>query len=142
MDSRESLIALRERVAKGAVFDVAYPFVREEVEFADVEGGRTALSWRPGTRYEEVPGSGNAYYDAPGVVSVADGIGTMRLSVVDTFHPKPFPSRVFYTREWVPPTGKPFGKRRLLMTTRGNFTALLRGYRHEFSLTSEGQTHG
>lgn len=59
----------------------------------------------------------------------------MALDVVATFKPGRFPERVFYTRRWVDPDGREFGKTgRLLIATAGQFRRLLKGYRHPFAV--------
>lgn len=117
-------------MTEGEVFDVVYPFVRDtynEPDF-DTEGGgyNEVPTWKPGVRFEE--------RSAGAVESCADALGTMRLTVVSVHKPGRFPTRVFYTRAWVNPDGKAFGKSKLRVTTAGPFRVLTHGYRHSYVL--------
>lgn len=59
----------------------------------------------------------------------------MVLDVVATFKPGRFPERVFYTRRWIDPDGREFGKtNKLRATTTAHFRSLLKGYRHDFEV--------
>ncbi len=70
--------------------------------------------------------------------AVADAIGKQRLTVVGTYKPGTFPTRVFYVRKWVDPDGREFGKKACQTTTVNAFTALRRGYRHPFTMAEKG----
>lgn len=111
------------------VIEVPYPFVRETVSLPDDDeegtGSVEVETWRPGTRQEHV-GMGD-------VESYADGIGSMQLTVVSEHKPGRFPTRIFFTRRWVDPDGKQFGKPKLRMTTKAAFQRLAAGYRHHFA---------
>lgn len=108
---------------------VAYPFVRDTFSYYD-EGSETEeLTWKPGIRYEH-----RGPYPDSEPVSVADAIGRMELTIVSVHKPGRFPTRVFYTRKWIDPDGKRFGKTRLRMTTQATFNTLARGYRHPYEL--------
>ena len=113
----------------GTVFDVAYPFVREDVQLFGEDGHYTTKSWRPGVRFEPVyPDDSEA---------VADGMGAQIVTVVSTHKPGPtWPERVFYTREWRNPTGGRFGKKGLRVKTTAAFRRLIQGYRHHFEMAS------
>ena len=50
--------------------------------------------------------------------------------MVSTHKPGAFPTRVFYTRKWIDPQGKTFGKDALRVTTLGYFRTLTKGYRY------------
>lgn len=114
----------------GEVYEVAYPFVRDTYNCLDYDedgGGIVNVpTWKPGVRIEP-DGQGDCQNNA-------DALGTMRLTVVSVHKPGRFPARVFYTRAWVNPEGKVFGKTKLRMTTAGAFTILTRGYRHSYVL--------
>jgi hypothetical protein len=43
--------------------------------------------------------------------------------------PRPYPPRAFYTRQWVSPEGKTFGKTALRITTLEAFKRRVQGYR-------------
>lgn len=114
-------------------FDVPHPFIREadtHTEFdADGFSSREVSSWRPGVRNEPV------YPDD--AECVADAMGAQLITVVGTYRPGKFPTRVFFTRQWRDPDGKVFGRGKLHITTLGCFRGLLRGYRVEFRLVRE-----
>lgn len=115
----------------GDVFRVRFPFVRESVDVPDYDpegqGFATIISWKPGVRFEDYTGYGD-------VESVCDGEGFMVLTVVDTFKPGRFPTRVFYTRRWVDPDGKEFGKGKLHVTICSAFTRRATCYQHDYVL--------
>lgn len=115
----------------GEVFNVAYPFARSTYSRwdGDEETGPYCTdvpTWAPGVRHAD-KGEGD-------VESIADGFGRMVLTVVSTHKPGKYPMRVFFTREWITPDGKQFGKRKCRVTTLGAFKALTQGYRHQFVL--------
>ena len=116
----------------GEVFRVGYPFVRDTFYTYDEEGGYESPTWRPGVRYEP---------DGPeSVAVVADGEGEMRLTVVDTFKPGRYPTRVFVTRRFVRPDGAEFGKGKLHIWTVEKFRRLSRGYSQPYELSEEAAT--
>jgi hypothetical protein len=106
----------------GTEFKVQYPFVLTTACGIDEEGPTCFPSWKPGV--ERVP----VYPDSD--EAVFHGEGFMVLTVVDTFKPGKYPTRVFYTRSWIDPQGRTFGKTKLRMTTVGHFKTLASGYRH------------
>lgn len=116
----------------GDIFRVKFPFVRCEVDICDEDpesfgGFVTIKSWKPGVEF--VPcGIGD---DSE---AVCDAEGEMVLTVVDVHKPGRFPSRVFYTRRWVNPDGKEFGKGALRITTLTAFKRRAAGYMHEYEL--------
>lgn len=111
-------------IADGQTFEVPYPFIIEEVELCDGGGFYTEKSWRPGVRYEAIgPEDSEA---------IADGIGKQLITVVSQHKPGNFPKRYFYLRQWQAPSGKVFGKRRLLVASAGGFRSLIRGYRYPY----------
>ncbi|MFS0771067.1 hypothetical protein [Sphingomonas sp. 1P08PE] len=112
-------------ISTGDVHLVRYPFVRTTFESIGEDGYETVASWQPGTIAE------SGYDD---VSYGADGEGWQEITVVDVFQPGSFPTRVFYTRRWIDPTGRAFGKRRLLICTREKFRRLIAGYRFHYDL--------
>jgi hypothetical protein len=116
----------RRGYREGQIFDIDYPFVLTLYLDRDPDGCDERLSWKPGTTQERC---------APDdFESVAHGTGKMRLTIVGTFKPSGFPERVFFTRKWIDPDGRQFGKNRLHIKARSQFTNLTKGYRHEFRL--------
>lgn len=108
---------------------ISYPFSRDKyMDFGEdfnstpVEMG----TWRPGVVFEQMDD-----YEA---YALADAMGSIVLTIIATFKPGNYPTRVFYTRHWIDPDGKRFGKGSLRMTTERNFKVMLRGYRHHFEL--------
>ncbi len=118
----------------GDVFRVEYPFVRDTYcADVDIESGRDimATTWRPGT---EFVGSQGPDGELTSGAYQAHGMGTMVLTVVSVHKPGRFPTRVFFTREWVNPDGKTFGKRGCRMVTREKFERLSFRYQHDYEL--------
>lgn len=117
--------------AIGETFECVYPFVRDTFERVDACEESvdfvTTDTWKPGTRNELVGNESDTE-------SCADGMGRMVLTVVSTHKPGRYPMRVFYTRSWVTPDGKAFGKTKCRMSTVGAFRSLAGGYRHPFVL--------
>lgn len=123
-------------VTPGAQFTAPYPFKRDGKTLYEPDpeghGSYEIQCWTPGTRIQLA-------YDGCGE-HWADGTGSVRYTVVDTFRPGSWPTRVFYMREWIDPDGKVFGKDRLRVTTLGAFRRLCRGYRHnDVQFTGEQQ---
>lgn len=106
----------KDAITAGATFEVDYPFVQEEYETWGEDGPYKLKSWKPGCEYRLVPPDNSEAY--------ANGMGKMLLSVVDVHTPGKYPTRVFYTRRWIPPTGKAFGKARLHICTLEKFRRL------------------
>lgn len=117
---------------KGAVYNVVYPFARATYTDhgnGDEEGGDSpeeVPTWKPGVRHAD-KGEGD-------IESLVDAFGRMVLTVIDVHKPGKYPTRVFYTRTWVNPDGKAFGKGKLKITTVSAFLSFTRGYKHEFIL--------
>ena len=117
------------------VHEVPYPFFQETVDAPWEMTGEdftvpTIKSWRPGCSFEEL----EDIYGSFSPDWYADGMGHMVLTVIQRVNmPKPYPGRVFYTRQWRDPSGKLFGNKKLRIATTGSFNRLLRGYRHPFS---------
>ena len=118
----------------GTSYQVSYPFVlssHTKVDFDDPEPhGWKVPSWKPGTEHRFV------YPDTEEMVY--HGQGFMVLTVVDTFKPGKYPTRVFYTRSWIDPQGHTFGKTKLRMTTVSHFKTLARGYRYHEDIRKSG----
>lgn len=114
--------------------EVAYPFFQDDYNGLDEDGPYTAKTWRPGVRYEMVPPDDSE--------AVADGVGKMIMEVVSRHKPGRFPERVFYTRRWVDPTGKEFGKRRLMIATSQQFRRIANGYRFEYRVAKARKEMG
>lgn len=115
-----------------------YPFVRDEhcVEGVDHDGLPLCIqfgNWRPGTRMES-RGLRAPYYEEEIIDCLADGMGQIELTAISIHRPGKFPTRVFFTRHWIDPDGKRFGKNKLRMTTVNAFAALTTGYRHDFEM--------
>lgn len=105
-----------------------FPFTREVYEAPpdDPEGDWVKVpSWKPGAEL------GADQYDE---WCVADGRGEVVYTVIAVFKPGSFPTRVFYTRNWIDPDGKRFGKNNLRITTAQHFRTLIKGYRHDYEL--------
>ena len=115
----------REELLPGQVFTFQYPFVRSTFTEFDEEGSSEHPCWKPGVRHEMVPPEG-------GDLTIADARGHQQVTVVGTFKPGKFPERVFYTRKWIDPDGRIFGKNALRITTIQGFRSLRRGFRHDF----------
>jgi hypothetical protein len=119
----------------GDVFRVKYPFVRCEVDVADADpegqGFATIRSWKPGVEFVALGPYGE---DAE---AICHAEGEMVLTVVDVFKPGRFPARVFFTRQWVSPEGKTFGKCGLHITTAPAFKRRAARYMHEYRVAAE-----
>ena len=114
----------------GTQFKVRYPFVLTTGNECDEEGPHYFPSWKPGVERQAVyPDSDEAVFH---------GEGFMVLTVVDTFKPGKYPTRVFYTRSWIDPQGHTFGKTKLRMTTVGHFKTLVNGYRYHEGIRKGG----
>lgn len=115
--------AANHDLTEGRTFRVAYPFVRDLHSFMDEDGIGKSLTWKPGLRAVHVPA-----FEVPDVNEVADAMGEMILNVVSVHKPGRFPTRVFFTRQWVTPDGRGFGKDKLHVATAGKFRRLARGF--------------
>lgn len=120
-----------DKIKEGDVFVVEYPFIRVNISLMTEDGFYETESWKPGTNEEFVyPDDSEA---------VADGIGKMILSVVDVHKPGKFPERVFFTRKWVDPDGKEFGKNLLKIMVTPAFKRRASGFMYEYRLTEQTQ---
>ena len=124
------------KIEAGQTHPVAcYPVVGYVAKLLDKDDGCPYQNegWRPGCTLETDENAGGYF---PEKHYVADGVGSMVLDVVATFKPGRFPERVFYTRRWVDPDGREFGKpNKLRVTTAAHFRSLLKGYRHDFEVS-------
>lgn len=111
----------------GDVFRVRYPFVKTKVSLYNEEGGYEIDSWKPGVEFDTTGEYGAREY-------YAEADGEMILTVVGTHKPGKYPERAFFTRKWVDPDGKEFGKDKLRITTTTAFRSLTEGYRHHYEL--------
>lgn len=117
-------------MSENAIHTVKFPFVREEYsgpldgEFVD-----DAKTWRPGTRVE------HGDYEFSDELWLADGEGVMVLEELGSFKPGRFPMRTFYLRRFIAPDGREFGKGKVRVIATSAFRRMLKGYRHEYSLT-------
>lgn len=118
----------------GDVFRVKYPFLRCKVDVADSDpegqGFATIQSWKPGVEFH----TDNYGNEGP---TTCDGEGEMVLTVVDVLKPGKYPTRVFFTRRWVRPDGKEFGKGGLHISTVPAFKRRAAGYMHEYELAEQ-----
>lgn len=97
----------------GQIWQMQCPFIQEEISLPDVDGFAITKSWRPGLRYEPV---------APDDYKpVCDGSGHEFREIIAVVPIPGWPTRIFYTRHYLPPTGPRFGKKRLRVTTAANF---------------------
>lgn len=109
----------------GEIFEHPYPFVHSSYTEWDEDGSAEVPCWKPGVTMKET------YED---YVAYADGMGEQILTVVATYKPGRFPTRVFFTRRWRNPSGGEFGKGALRIATVQAFRSLTSGYRHDFEL--------
>lgn len=110
----------------GDVATIAYPFVRGTYSGFDGEGYGDLATWTPGVRYEAIGPEDSG--------AVADALGVAIFRVEGVFKPGRFPTRVFFTRKFIDPEGKAFGKGRLHIVTLEKFRRLTRGYQHPFGI--------
>jgi hypothetical protein len=117
---------------EGDRFEFPYPFSRSTYD--QMDGGDednpptfTAVpSWKVG------PSSESDGMD--GCYSMADALGKCVLTVVSIHKPGKYPTRVFFTRTWITPDGKAFGKTKCRVTTVPTFLAMATGYMHDYEL--------
>ncbi len=105
---------------------VAYPFVLEVFSEPSSDGLADKLSWRPGIRYQD---AGDLRPEG-----LADGTGWQIIQEIARIKPGRFPERVFYTREWITPDGKRFGKGGLRVAVASKFRRLTSGYAIEYRM--------
>jgi hypothetical protein len=118
--------------ASGRIITVDFPFVlstyREPYWGPDDVNPEPVKCWKPGIEWEPA-GPGDC-------VAVARGMGKMVLTEVSRHKPSKYPERVFYTRRWIDPDGKVFGKPKLRITTASAFARMCNGYRQPFQVVS------
>ena len=102
-----------------------FPFLRTEYEHFDGDGVVRMKSWKPGAEIKETQYGEEVW---------ANGSGKMLLTVVSTFKPGRFPTRVFYTRKFVAPDGRTFGKDHLRIATVHKFKQISKSYRYHFEI--------
>lgn len=115
----------------GREFRAPYPFIHTTYEKLpeDWEGMPvTTPTWRPGVEHENTPPYGDTR-------TYADAMGEVVFQVIGVFKPGSFPTRIFFTRQWIDPDGKNFGKGKLRVTTQQHFRTLIKGYRHDFEMS-------
>lgn len=111
----------------GEVHCIPYPFVRDTYSGFDGEEGYANIpTWKPGIR--------NEWISPEDTGTVADALGKAIFTVEAVFKPGRFPTRVFFTRQFINPDGKQFGKGKLHIATLEKFRRLTRGYQHPFGL--------
>ena len=117
-------------IEPGAVFELDHPFTRERSMVGwDDEGAMYANSWCPGVRFEPIgPEESGAF---------ADGVGKQILTIVSTHRPGKYPLRIFYTRQWIAPNGKRFGKDNLHIRAIQSFRQLIKGYRYTYEIADQ-----
>lgn len=104
-----------------------YPFVQDNYIAYDEEGGYAKRTWNPGVSIEIVSDYGDTDV-------LAHGEGQQILTVVDVHKPGKYPTRVFYTRTWVDPDGRKFGKSKLHIATVEKFRRLSRGFNLKYDV--------
>lgn len=90
--------------------------------------GRSYYRWKPGVRFDD----GGEDCEA-----VADGIGAMLLTEIGRYTPPGYRSRVFYTRQFVLPSGEAVGKPKLKVMGATGFTHLCRGWRYSYEVVDD-----
>jgi len=105
----------------GAYYEIGYPFIRD----ATNAGG--FAKWKPGCRWDRSV----ARYDR---VGKCDAMGTMLVSVKGVYTPPSYPTRVFFTKRWIDPSGSEFGRNTLRCYALGAFTYLVKGFKHPFEI--------
>jgi hypothetical protein len=116
------------KIAAGEVIAIKYPFVRDKFVSMDPDEPDKPC-WKPGVRFENVgPEDTEAF---------ADGLGQQVFTIVSIHKPGKFPTRVFYTRKWIDPDGKMFGKGTLKMLSVAPFVRRISGYWHEYTVEKQ-----
>lgn len=110
----------------GDVFTVIYPFIHDTVSLFDGEDYADMPTWKPGVKFEWIGPEDTG--------AMADAEGKMILVVEDVLKPGRFPWRVFFTRKYVNPDGKEFGKSRLHIVTLEKFRRIASGYRYPYGI--------
>jgi hypothetical protein len=109
-------------IAVGSIFEVDCPFIRSRFDSYDEDGPYRVLSWKPGIEWI-ITGMDEADMRA-------HGMGKGRYTVIAVAHlPRPYPTRVFFTRKWTCPDGRVFGNSKLHVMTREAFKRRTVAYR-------------
>ncbi len=107
---------------EGKTYEVECPFFLEPYTEMNEDGYSTSLSWRPGIKWEA--------YSPEDAEPVCHGIGMVQYTIVSIHKlPRPYPPRVFFTRRFVSPDGRSFGKGRLHVMTSDAFRRRLKAYK-------------
>lgn len=109
------------------VIEVIFPFYKKDKYIYDGEGGSYKVNtWNPGTLHTYDMNENDIFF--------AEGEGRMILTIIDIHKPGRFPTRIFYTRQWIDPDGKVFGKTNLNIKTEQGFKNICNGYRYEYEV--------
>lgn len=111
--------------AVGDVFTVRYPFVRRDAADAEIDED---YPWKPGTRSQTGPDD---------IWAEADALGTLELTVVSVHKPGKYPTRVFFTRQFIDPDGKRFGKQGCRIATLEKFRRLSTRFGYDYELAKK-----
>lgn len=122
---------LKQTPKAGEEFRVRFPFIRDEYAAFDEEGPVNVKTWRPGVGFEAVGPYGEESE------AYANGEGWMILSVVGVYKPGRFPTRVFYTRKFISPSGDEFGKGKLQICTLEKFRRISASYQYPYVLDGD-----
>lgn len=104
---------------------VSFPWHKEE---AFRSGDTHWYRWRPGVRWDDCGGGDRE--------PLADGMGAMLLAEVGRYTPPGYRERVFYTRQFVLPSGEVVGQPKLRVMASAGFTRLCKGYRYPVEVTN------
>lgn len=114
----------KELPKAGDVFTVEFPFLRDEYD----DGETCSQTWKPG---------GNVVENYIGrLYAQCHGKGHQELTVVSVHQPPGFPTRVFYTRKWIDPDGKKWGKNALRIKTADAFRRTATRYAYEMVIVT------
>ena len=116
-------------IDEGDVFTVKFPFYRNIYSYHDNEGIIEEECWTPGTTWIGTP--------PDDTTCIANGHGYVKYTVVSIFKPGKYPTRVFFTRKFIDPDGKVFGKNKLYITTVSAFRNRIKGYQHEYEMAND-----
>lgn len=104
-------------------YRVIYPFHKGKRELYD-EAADARLEkevWEAGVTWDQID-----EYEA---IACADAVGTMVLVEIGRYTPPGYRERVFFTRYFIDPDGKEFGKKDLRMVGAAKFRRLCQGFR-------------
>ncbi len=110
------------KIEEGFTYKIPYPFCSGSWPLVGNECPKD--SWYPGTIVED-------HLEGHGRNTVYDEMGFMVITVVSITKIPGWPTRCFYTRHWIDPDGKEFGKKsQLRVNAIGYVTRLLKGHRY------------